>query len=95
MPTEKTISSCICADIMFFDELPEDFGNLSNLEALSLVGCEVTALPPSFTRLAKLTSLTIANSYWDDDHVQLRVPEGFCSAMRNLSDVHISWRRSS
>jgi hypothetical protein len=41
------------AGMVYPEDLSEDFGNLAALETVSLVGCEVAALPATITSLAR------------------------------------------
>lgn len=39
--------------MVFSDDLPEELGNLTALESVSLVGCEVASLPATITSLTR------------------------------------------
>ncbi len=45
------------AGLMWFEDLPDEFGNLTSLETVLLVACEIASLPPTITRLSRCIDL--------------------------------------
>lgn len=47
----------LLADLVSFNDVPAAFGNLTALETMSLLGCEVNSLPATITRLTRCSAL--------------------------------------